>query len=458
MSVDLEAKIKKLGKVELRKGFKDSLRRDLMLQVSLNKPEKARLEARQVRGFVFSFPRINSGVNLLKHAYAPAVLGIFLFFSCGTVLAMKAAGSMPGDFLYNVKRASEKAQVGLTLSQTSKVNKEVGLASKRIEELTKLTTPKVTDEEENEQEEIKPEAIEKAVQDFHKEIASVKTRLDSLDRKGDGKATEAAKVIDERTEEFASALSEVAQKEELSPQVKERIVNAINILDEVSGQALGVIIKAEDEGGDGFEALVARLEARILAVEESIENVDNVVVGKGLVEDEQGVLLSLEKKIELAKIILAEARESLNDEDLEMTLQKLEESKELALEVDIEIGNTPFGAAQGLREIEKLRDEDLNVDEEEVAEPQDTRIQDTRIQINSKSQISNDEDGEVDELETSKLETSDDEDVGDANEMNETNVTNDDASEDVDEEIETEEEDEVEDDEGDIDAGLIMTE
>lgn len=330
--------LKNLNHLKTREGFRNSLKEELMKRVMLEKLEASRVFGFGWYGNLFT-------LRLLKRAYAPVALGIFIFLG-STGLAMKAAGdSLPGEFLYRVKRATEGAQVSLSLSQASKVKKEVNFAGKRVEELARLTEIPAAEPENDGRagakettKPVEPEVIKKTVQDFHKEIDNVKIRLESLNKKGDDEAVATAKVIDKKTEELASTLNQVALQQELTPEIKEKIAKAIYALDEVSSQALGVVIREKiDIESEEMGALVKRLEDKILATEGRIANVDKIIEGEGLVGDSQGILLSLEKKIELAKIILTEARESLIERNLEMTLEKVEKSKELAAEVRTEL-------------------------------------------------------------------------------------------------------------------------
>ena len=453
MVEQFESKIENLAKIKVRKEFKNLLRQDLMQRVLVNKPERT--------GLFVAFD-IFSYVKVLKHAYVPVVLGIFIFFGSGALAMMAAGDSLPGEFLYGVKRAREKAQITLTLGQTSKIKREVSFAENRMQELSRLSEEideeieklspfggspigreikKLRDEDDEIGQDgekvvitVGPEVIVRAVEDFHKELSKVNNRLDSLGEEPNSEAVEAARAVEEKTEEFANALTQVAEQEELPAEVKERIISAFNILDEVNTRALGVVIKEPvDMEGEKMEALVKRLENKILATEERVAGVREIVREEGVVGDTQGVLLSLEKKIELAKIILVEARESLTARDLEMTLQKVEESRELVVEVSEEIRNKESEPSTRLRP-GKLRDDD----DEELEDDEDIIIDsDEGVEVDD-DEVSDSDDEKADEVEVEDIEYSD--------------VENELIDGDEDENIEKEEDDE----EGDVSAGLIV--
>jgi len=390
VSVKIEDNIKGLKRVEARIEFKKDLREDLMRRVELRKPEKA--------GGFWSFNIFN--FRILKHAYVPVALGVFMLVS-SSFLAVKAAGdSLPGDLLYQVKMASEKAQVGFALSQTSKVQKEVDFAGKRLEELNKLTgavdSQEDNSDQEEEKKELESEAIAGAVHSFNKEISKVKNRLDNLDKNQDDKAVEVARVFDGKAGEFATALNQVAEKEDLPDEIKDKIIIAINALDEVASQVLGVMIK-DQEGIEGLEReeLVKRLEEKILATETRVASVDEIVAGKGLLDDEQGILLSITKKVELARVILNEARECLADErDLEMVLRKVNESNDLASEVTTELAKEDD-------------DEDVIVDvvdgDEELDDDNGDDVDDEQAELDSDGDVVDDGDGEEGEEDRAEL-------------------------------------------------------
>ncbi len=338
---NLEDKIRRLGNLTIDEDFRANTRDELMARVALNKPA--------INGN-FGFFNI-----FFKHAYGVVSVGIFIFLLGGTALAMKqAANSLPGDFLYNLKKIGEKAQVGLTLNEARRAEKEVGFAEKRMEEITSLTASvNTTDvnavnlETGEVQKELmvrrgsplRPEVIAEAVSEFHRDVNNVSNRLSALKDKENGGAVETAKIINNKAEKIATALSEVAKKQDLPEEVKQRLAAAINILDKVNSEALGVMVKGYTIRGDKveFESLVKQLEERIARTETALKNVDQIVIGKGMADDQQGVLLSSEKKVELAKIILSEAKEYLANKNLEMALSKMEESKKLAENVKTEI-------------------------------------------------------------------------------------------------------------------------
>ena len=70
----------------------------------------------------------------LRWATAPIIGAVIVASGSGTVLA--AENSMPEDFLYPVKLATEQAQIALTLSETGKAKLHVKFADRRVTEIT----------------------------------------------------------------------------------------------------------------------------------------------------------------------------------------------------------------------------------------------------------------------------------------------------------------------------------
>jgi hypothetical protein len=70
----------------------------------------------------------------LRWATVAASLGVFLLTSAGGAVAA-SSGSMPGQFLYQVKRGVEDAQLALTPSQAGKARLYASLADRRVSEI-----------------------------------------------------------------------------------------------------------------------------------------------------------------------------------------------------------------------------------------------------------------------------------------------------------------------------------
>ncbi len=114
----------------------------------------------------------------------PLVLG-------GWMTGVNAAmDSLPGDFLYRLKIAGERAQVALVAGADKKLKLKTEFAGRRLEEVTKLAEAHLP---------AKDKKTTEAVKNFNREIETVSRHLDELKQSEPEKAVEAARFIDRKT-------------------------------------------------------------------------------------------------------------------------------------------------------------------------------------------------------------------------------------------------------------------
>ncbi len=156
---------------------------------------------------------------LARHVLKP-VLAIFVIFSLisytsvATVQAARA--SLPGDTLYSVKLGIEKAQVGLTFSETKKTELEMSFATTRLEEVNEIINKNDQPEEDQgiiENQELAQD-IEQAIQQFNSDLDSVQKRLEKLEHQEDSgeDVLEISKLVNEKTEELEEDLLVIKEK------------------------------------------------------------------------------------------------------------------------------------------------------------------------------------------------------------------------------------------------------
>lgn len=104
-----------------------------------------------------------------------AVVAVVLFCLMGGGVASIAASknSKPGDSLYIAKKISEKAKLAIAFSQEKKAKLSIEFAGNRAKEMAQV----IADESGGEN---KAEKVEQLAEDFKKEIASAKTRLNKI--------------------------------------------------------------------------------------------------------------------------------------------------------------------------------------------------------------------------------------------------------------------------------------
>lgn len=307
-------RIKQLKQLQPCSDWKASLRSELLAHENFRVSEKAGFGDYIFNALEVIFLRLS-----LKPVYISA-MAVFLLFAVSASAFVSAQKSLPGQTLYGFKIAFEKARVSLVLDKSNKIKKEIYFAGRRLEELNQLS------KKENRKDMIL------AVENFHAEISRMQNGLKKLEQADEtNEAVEAAKIIDEKTLEFEGILTNLDVSTE--KEVEQKLVLAIKALDQANTQALGVIINIYSVGGSaGVKDLISRLEDKIARTEAKIENIDAIIAGQDLVQDPQGVALTVNKKIEQARVVLNEARAYLENDNLEMALEKVTESKDLTLQ------------------------------------------------------------------------------------------------------------------------------
>ena len=147
---------------------------------------------------------------------------LILIFLGGPWLALKASeASLPGDLLYSVKKANEGLQMTIT-SENNKTQLKMEFASRRLEELGKIT--------ENDQ---KSEKVKEIVNDLKDNLAEASVYADKI---SETEIIAVAKKTQKIKEELNQAVGEasldvqdeLAQAGEAVKQINEQILATLN--------------------------------------------------------------------------------------------------------------------------------------------------------------------------------------------------------------------------------------
>jgi len=236
-----------------------------------------------------------------------AVILIIAFLLCGGILSLNASrDTKPGDSLYIAKIINEKAQIAFTFDEKKKAQLGLDFASNRAEELDQILA--------GENNQGKNDKVEKLVSNFKKEISGVKSRLEKI-AKEEGS--------DSNSEEEAFVFSANIEKEEN-----------------------GIQISISDTG----------LEDNALEIDQEVA-IDE--------SENQDTALDLPKESEVLKEvfnnpkqIIAEAKNLLNKEDYNGTLNRLEEADKAISQMNPEEDQNVEEAEQATSTEENISEED----------------------------------------------------------------------------------------------------
>lgn len=189
-------------------------------------------------------------------------MAVFALLIGGWVGASNASfNALPGDQLYSVKLTLEKFQLALTFNPEQKAKLQVEFTSRRLEEMVELAA---TSYEKN------PTAVRLAVQQFKKEVESIREDLTQASDTAPKK--ELAKEVGRKTKSYKLT---VADSSVNLP--KEEVKAVETILEETEEQAVEVIITAHELSDDEaaarelkqtFEKELKELQAQELSKEQ----------------------------------------------------------------------------------------------------------------------------------------------------------------------------------------------
>lgn len=241
----------------------------------------------------------------------------------GWVTTVNAAlGSVPGDVLYSVKRASEKMQVTLATDKKTETRLRAEFTGRRAEEMTKIAN------RENGQ---KSEQVAKIAEALTKEITVVKSQLEAMKGGEPADAAEVAQIVDQnatvaaRALEFSSTgLSEAGRfaVAEAKSAVADAAIAATEVivgthLAGVSGVSAGTVRSTVDDRIRSFEAQMSGAASALqIIASTSTLPAPAFAPAKAATQVAQGAL--------------QQARSSLAHDDFAGALLKVKEVRELA--------------------------------------------------------------------------------------------------------------------------------
>lgn len=210
----------------------------------------------------------------------PVAIGLSAFvIMIGGWAGMVSASfdTVPGDALYPVKIANERAQLVMTLSGEKKVKLHVEFASRRLDEV--ITLASVVDDGERD------EQVKVAIESFTKEIEAASQQIDEIKVDDLDAAAELAKMMDRKVDEYEAAIktseTELATEENLA-----NVGEAKDAMDSADNKAVEVLVEshetaqAEETADDlenRFQKDLVEITTRLNLSESRLINVEGVL-------------------------------------------------------------------------------------------------------------------------------------------------------------------------------------
>lgn len=164
------------------------------------------------------------GLNWVSVRIATIVMIVLSVFGGSITTVSASLQSLPGDFLFPVKRTAEKIQVALKTDENSRTKLKMEFAGRRLEEAKTIMKSKNTEPE-------KEAKVALAIENFKMQIDNIKEDLANSETRDAG---ETAKMVAEKADEYQTTINQAIQD---MPAVRENAEIAANTILELNVEA-----------------------------------------------------------------------------------------------------------------------------------------------------------------------------------------------------------------------------
>ncbi len=218
-------------------------RATILMQVKNTLPTKKDAWSKklgQVYGFIF--PQ-----EIFTWVSRPVLAGLALILvvAGGSIMSVSAAEkSLPGDFLYGLKLASEQARIVMTGPKEDKLKLKTEFTSRRIDELKQVVSMPNGDTKDK---------VVQVAEILKHDVKTLKDQLNDVAQSASPDATAAAaKMVDKQSNEVIAVLRDA--KDSLPPEDKEKVTEAQSAAADTGVKAIEVMAEKNQESEDVFPA------------------------------------------------------------------------------------------------------------------------------------------------------------------------------------------------------------
>lgn len=280
MSRDLQQRISDLRSVERRLepevAWVRATREELLIHVKSSLPTEPIRATRKVSYFFRHFVPPQFG-QLLR---GPVMASIAIFIAAlgGSVASVSAAErSLPGDFLYSLKLATEQARLALTTTKEDKLKLKIEFTGRRGDELKSVAQIDAPE---------KPVRVAQAAEILKRDLDTVKQQLEDVKTDSSPqKIVEVAKLVDEATGQIVQRLQE--SKSDIPAESKGKITEAQAAAADTGVKALEVLVQTHQESGDDISEIWI-----VQAIQDHGRAVADITGDAGIVSSTAAVTLS----------------------------------------------------------------------------------------------------------------------------------------------------------------------
>lgn len=313
-------------------------REKLLLQVRNTLPLAPEMvPSRSAFSFKHLFPE--RVVNLVR-APALAMFSVFVTVFGGSILSVSASDrSLPGDFLYPIKIATEQTRLALTSGKTEKLRLKTEFVDRRVEEIKVIASTPVPE---------KPVRLKQAAEVLKRDLNTMKLQLSEVKNEVGPEAAAAVRIVDEKSVQIAEDLKQV--KSEAPVEVKNSLaeaevaavhtgVTAVEVLLEVSANPDTQWVVSE---ADVRESISKKVETISASLSDSADKLRSVSASSTILPNQMqatgtgdnlllGMTSTTAEQLNTASTTLQEARVLLNENKLiEVSGKLLEAVKAVA--------------------------------------------------------------------------------------------------------------------------------
>mgnify|MGYP001588884829 FL=1 len=283
--------LKELKNIRPREGWVNAQRELLLSQITTQNAVKP--QSFLVNGWYLVKSLMPVGV--LRFVARP--VGVFvslmvLIFSTGMFGVNASRGSLPGDFLYQVKLTSEKVKVGFTVAEEKKAVLHVQFAEERVKEIEKVSQKSSSIE-------TKKEQIKVAATGLKDEMTKTNETLDKVkqDQTKSKEVVATVKQVDQKTTELGVRIDQ--KKEELkdNKEISKSLSEVKAAMAETGVKAVEVIVSKHESGA------VKLSDSEII---ETINNIDKKIE-------------NAQKKVDEATLQVKEVTTNVTDAEKQQT-------------------------------------------------------------------------------------------------------------------------------------------
>ncbi|MEA2065349.1 MAG: DUF5667 domain-containing protein, partial [Patescibacteria group bacterium] len=278
--------LNKLDKIQPSTQWKEKTKKELLARIA---NEESPRRFNRWAEFLYLTKSFFSDMASFAREPIGTLIIVFLLVCGGGVMKVKADSSMPGDFLYSLKRGSEKLQIALVVDQGKKSDLRLEMIDKRIQELNNAVSIERDDR------------IKLALENFHKDFTHVEKNVNP----------EAAKNIEDKTDDFHTVLNKT-EKKLAKRGARTDIKKAIEVVDKANFSALE-IMAADGEDAEVAEKVGVKIDKAVQKAEEKGESGEEALAK---LEDAKENLAGNRL---VAALIMVKESEDILDDNIENT-------------------------------------------------------------------------------------------------------------------------------------------